>query len=118
MDDTCRAGRGVSEHRYDIMEKNLKRHGKHFVYILQCQDGTYYAGYTNDLEKRIQRHNAGFASKYTKTKLPVRLLWSKAYCYFKSAFMAERKIKLLMRKQKERLVSGVRLDKVLAEAKK
>jgi len=78
---------------------------KYFVYIVECQDGTYYTGYTNNLEKRIKRHNDGFASKYTQRRLPVRLVWSKEYKYFKRAFLEEIRIKKLTRKQKEELVA-------------
>ncbi|MBU1524430.1 MAG: tRNA (N6-isopentenyl adenosine(37)-C2)-methylthiotransferase MiaB, partial [Candidatus Omnitrophica bacterium] len=95
--------------------KNLKRHGKHFVYIVQCQDGTYYAGYTNNIAARIRRHNAGFASKYTRPRLPVTLAWKKEYRYFKPAFLMEKRIKKLTRKQKELLVGRMRLDKVLSK---
>jgi putative endonuclease len=100
------------------MEKSLKRHGKFYVYILQCRGGTYYTGYTNDIEARIKRHNTGFASKYTRVRLPVQLVWKKEYRYFKSAFLMEKRIKQLTRRQKEKLVKGKRLDKVLAEAKR
>jgi len=85
--------------------KKFRRYGKYFVYILQCADNTYYTGYTNDLEKRINRHNKGIASKYTQRRLPVRLVWSKEYKYFKRAFLEEIRIKKLTRKQKEKLIA-------------
>lgn len=85
--------------------KKFRRYGKYFVYILQCADNTYYTGYTSDLEKRINRHNKGIASKYTQRRLPVRLVWSKEYKYFKKAFMEEIRIKKLTRKQKEKLIA-------------
>lgn len=96
----------------------LKRKSKHFVYIIECSDGTYYTGYTNNIENRIKRHNAGFASKYTRAKLPVRLVWKREYRYFKRAFLTEKRIKQLTRRQKQSLVKGKRPDKVLIEAKK
>ncbi|MCI4139482.1 GIY-YIG nuclease family protein, partial [Bacillus vallismortis] len=43
------------------MEKN-----KHFFYVVECSDGSYYAGYTNHIEKRIQTHNSGKGAKYTR----------------------------------------------------
>ena len=46
----------------------------HFVYILRCADGTYYTGWTNNLEKRLAAHNAGTASKYTRPRRPVELV--------------------------------------------
>ena len=45
-------------------------------YILECADGTLYTGITNDLAKRLQAHNRGIASKYTRSRLPVRLLFA------------------------------------------
>ena len=93
------------------MKEKFKRNGRFFVYILECQDGTYYTGYTSDLERRITRHNKGIASKYTQRRLPVRLVWSKEYKYFKKAFMEEIRIKKLTRKQKEKLVNTMSLRK-------
>ncbi len=100
------------------MRKKLRRKGKFYAYIVECQDGTYYTGYTNDLEIRLKRHNDGLASKYTRARLPVRLVWSKEYRQFKSAFKDEAVIKQLTRLQKESLVKGRRLDKVLEKARK
>ncbi|HLD41076.1 MAG TPA: GIY-YIG nuclease family protein, partial [Candidatus Omnitrophota bacterium] len=48
----------------------IKRSGRYFTYIVECSDKTYYTGYTNDLEKRIKRHNQGLASKCTRARLP------------------------------------------------
>lgn len=90
------------------MRKKIKRTGRYFTYILECQDGTYYAGYTPDLEKRIKSHNAGRGAKYTRDRRPVKLVWSKEYRYFKKAFLQEKRIKKLTREQKEELVNGKR----------
>ena len=49
---------------------------QYFTYILQCSDKTLYCGYTTDLEKRLATHNSGKGAKYTKTRLPVKLLAS------------------------------------------
>ena len=46
-----------------------------FCYLLECADGTLYAGITNALDRRLAAHNAGSASKYTRARLPVRLVW-------------------------------------------
>lgn len=99
------------------MGRKIKRKGRFWVYMAECQDGTYYTGYTNNLRRRLERHNKGFASKYTGVRLPVRLVWCKEYRQFKSAFKLEAIIKGLTRKQKETLVNGRRLDKVLAATK-
>lgn len=99
------------------MRRKIERGKKFYTYIVECSDGTYYAGYTVDLEKRLKRHNDGLASKYTRARLPVTLVWKKEYSQFKSAFKTELAIKNLTRMQKEELVSGRRLDTVLADAK-
>ena len=86
------------------MLRNTARRGKYWVYIVQCKDGTYYTGYTNDLERRISQHNSGNGAKYLKSKLPVKLVYAKEYKYYKNALRGERKIKKLTRNQKERLI--------------
>ena len=65
----------------------------YFVYILECFDGSLYTGYTNDLERRLKAHNDGKGAKYTKTRLPVRLLYSEAYDSKKDAMSREWHIK-------------------------
>ena len=99
------------------MKDRFSRHGKFYVYIIECADGTYYTGYTNNLEKRIQRHNAGFASRYTRVKLPVKLVWNKACRNQRFAMRVEKTIKGLKREDKERIVHGSRLDNVLRKYK-
>ncbi|WP_026693236.1 GIY-YIG nuclease family protein [Peribacillus kribbensis] len=76
----------------------------HYVYVLQCSDGTYYAGYTNDLERRIDVHNQGKGAKYTRGRLPVQLVYHITYPDKSSAMKAEYKVKRLSRKAKERLI--------------
>ena len=46
-----------------------------YTYILECSDGTYYTGWTNQIEKRVKDHNAGKGAKYTKSRLPVKLVY-------------------------------------------
>jgi putative endonuclease len=83
----------------------MKRAGKFYVYIVECRDGTYYTGYTPDLENRLKLHNNGKGAKYTRDRRPVKLVWRKEYKYFKPAFLKEKQIKGLTRKQKEKLVN-------------
>jgi putative endonuclease len=71
-----------------------------FCYILECSDGTLYTGITNDLEMRIKTHNLGKGAKYTKTRLPVKLKWSKIAENRSEASKLEYKIKKLNRSQK------------------
>ncbi|MCR5651959.1 MAG: GIY-YIG nuclease family protein [Lachnospiraceae bacterium] len=80
--------------------------GKYYAYILECADGTYYTGYTNDPEKRLQTHNAGKGGKYTRTRLPVRLVYSEEFETRNEAMSREWHIKQLTRKEKEELVKG------------
>jgi len=86
----------------------FKRYGRHFVYIVECSDGTYYTGYTPKLKRRIALHNAGKGAKYTRARRPVKLIWHKKYKYFKLAFLEEKRIKRLTRPEKETLVGRVR----------
>jgi putative endonuclease len=90
------------------MREKFKREGKFYVYIVECVDKTFYAGYTPDIEKRIKLHNAGRGAKYTRDRRPVKLVWSKGFKYFKLAFLEEKRIKRLTRQQKEKLVNGKR----------
>lgn len=80
------------------------RHGKYVVYMVECADGTYYSGSTNDLEARIKLHNSGNGAKYLRGKGPVRLVYAKEYRYYKRALNAERQLKKLTRKEKEALI--------------
>lgn len=88
------------------MKQKFKRLGEFYVYILECADKTYYTGYTPDLKRRLKLHNEGKGAKYTRDRRPVKLVWRKEYKYFKKAFLEEKRIKRLTRKQKEQLVGG------------
>jgi putative endonuclease len=82
----------------------IRRAGTHYVYIVECRDGTYYTGYTPRLRRRIKLHNAGRGARYTRDRRPVKLIWHKRYRYFKNAFLEEKRIKKLTRSKKEALV--------------
>ena len=79
---------------------------KFFAYIVECRDGTYYTGYTPDLENRLKAHNSGKGAKYTRSRRPVKLVWFRGYKDFKKAVSEEARIKRLERAQKEELVKG------------
>ena len=85
--------------------KRFKKHGVYYVYILRCCDGTYYTGYTPDIERRVELHNNGKGARYTKIRRPVELVWCKEYKYYKRAFFEERRIKKLSRTQKKKLIN-------------
>ena len=78
----------------------------HYAYIVKCSDGTYYTGYTNDLEKRLLTHNAGKGAKYTRNRLPVEMVYYEQYEEKSEAMKREYAIKRLTREQKEKLISG------------
>lgn len=76
----------------------------HFVYILQCSDGTYYTGCTNDLEKRLKQHNsAKSGAHYTKLRRPVILVYKEKFKTLIEARRREEEIKGMKRVQKELL---------------
>lgn len=75
-----------------------------YTYILECSDGTYYCGWTNNLEKRLAAHNAGKGAKYTKSRLPVRLIYFEEYETKEEAMSREWHIKRLSRSEKESLL--------------
>ena len=77
-----------------------------FVYLLRCADGSLYCGWTVDLEARVAAHNAGRASRYTRSRLPVELAWSAAQPDRSAARREEMRIKALSRAQKLALVAG------------
>ena len=77
-----------------------------FVYILCCRDGTLYTGAAKDLAARLRKHRDGRASRYTRARLPVRLLWSRKVRTWGQALREEHRIKRLRRRDKEALVSG------------
>lgn len=77
-----------------------------WVYILECADGSYYTGFTLDLDSRVDLHQAGRASKYTRSRLPVRLVYSETCDSRSNAMRRERQIKNLPREKKAALVNG------------
>lgn len=74
------------------------------LYILECQDRSFYTGITKDLERRLQEHNQGRASRYTRTRRPVRLRYQEQCAGRAQALVREYEVKALSRKQKEELV--------------
>ena len=74
---------------------------KHYAYIVECADGTYYCGYTNDLEKRIETHNRGKGAKYTKPRLPVVLVYFEEFETKEEAMSREWHLKQLSHAQKQ-----------------
>lgn len=79
----------------------------HYVYILRCSDGSLYTGYTVDLEKRLITHNKGKASKYTRGRLPVELVYYEKFTNQSEALKREYAIKQLERAEKLKMIDGV-----------
>jgi predicted GIY-YIG superfamily endonuclease len=75
-----------------------------FVYILRCGDGSLYTGVAKNVERRLAQHRAGRASRYTRARLPVALVWSREVESWSAALREELRIKSLPRNRKEALV--------------
>jgi putative endonuclease len=75
-----------------------------WVYLLRCGDGSLYCGWTTDVARRLEEHQAGTASRYTRSRLPVALAWSRPVASREEALREECRIKRLSRAQKLRLI--------------
>ena len=71
-----------------------------FTYILECSDGSFYTGWTNNLERRVKAHNAGKGAKYTKSRKPVKLVYFESFSTKQEAMRREWEIKQLSRVEK------------------
>lgn len=78
----------------------------YFVYMLRCGDGTLYTGSTNDVARRLQVHQSGRGAKYTRSRLPVELVYQEAAADWSAALRREAAIKRLPRKQKLALIAA------------
>ncbi len=76
-----------------------------YTYLLECADGTLYCGWTNDLDRRLAAHMRGTASKYTRSRRPVRLVYYESFDTRHEAMRREKEIKGLTRREKERLIA-------------
>ena len=77
-----------------------------YAYLLRCNDGSYYAGHTDDIDLRMAQHATGALGGYTAKRLPVHLVWSDRFPTRDDAFAAERQIKGWSRAKKEALIAG------------
>ena len=84
---------------------NVKRKRNWLVYIVRCSDGSLYTGATNDVKRRLKMHNAGTASKYTRARKPVKLVYHENSMTRSQALRRECAIKKLKKKAKEKLAS-------------
>ena len=76
-----------------------------YVYLLRCADGTLYCGWTTDPERRLAVHNSGKGARYTRSRLPVRLVYSEAYEDRHEALSREWHLKRMSREAKEALIA-------------
>lgn len=79
----------------------------HYFYVLQCQDNSFYAGYTIDIERRLKQHNDGKGAKYTrvKSRRPVLLVHSEIFLSKSDAMKQEYAFKQLQRKEKQKYLA-------------
>lgn len=77
-----------------------------YVYMLKCRDGSLYTGYTVDLEARLKKHMEGKASKYTRSRLPVELVYYEEYKTKSEAMKREAALKKLNRTKKLKLIEN------------
>lgn len=82
-----------------------------YVYILKCNDNSLYTGWTNNLERRLEIHNKGLGSKYTRGRTPVKLIYFEEFESKNDALKREIAIKKLSREKKLRLIGGVNYKK-------
>lgn len=77
-----------------------------YTYIVECSDGTFYTGWTTDIEKRLSIHNAKKGAKYTRARTPVRLVYLEEADTRREAMRREAQIKSLSRQEKEQLIKA------------
>lgn len=83
---------------------------QYYVYLLECCDKTLYCGYTTDIAERVAKHNQGKGAKYTKGRLPVRLVYKESYNSKTEALKREYNIKQLSRERKLALIEKENKD--------
>ena len=84
----------------------MPSNSENYTYILECSDGSFYTGWTNNLEKRVRTHNAGRGGKYTRSRLPVRLVYFETFADKREAQSREWHLKQLTHAQKLKLVES------------
>ena len=94
--------------REDQIKKEKRKDNRikeeNYTYIVQCSDGTYYTGWTNNIKKRIDTHNRKKGAKYTRTRVPVQLVYFESFETKEEAMSREYRIKKMSRKQKEEMI--------------
>jgi len=75
----------------------------HYVYVVECADGSLYTGYTTDIERRVREHDAGEGAKYTRGRAPVELVHVESFESRSAAMSREYELKQLRRDEKATL---------------
>ena len=75
-----------------------------FLYLVRCADGSLYTGITNNVPRRCKQHNAGIASRYTRSRLPVKLIHQESHASRSMALKRELAVKAMSREEKELLI--------------
>jgi predicted GIY-YIG superfamily endonuclease len=88
-----------------VGKKRKKKTSAWVLYILKCRDNTLYTGITNDVSRRVEQHNHGTASRYTRSRLPVKLIFSEPCRNRSQALKKEYGVKQLSRKEKIEYIS-------------
>lgn len=98
----------MSENTKGVGSKARSTDEDHFVYVLECSDGTFYTGYTIDVERRLAEHKAGEGARYTRGRTPVELCHVESFDSRSAAMSREYEIKQLSRDRKAELLDTVR----------
>ena len=98
------------ETKYLRMIQGMKRRGRKewTVYILRCGDGSLYTGIAKDVQARVKQHCKGRGAAYTRTRLPVALLYQQACLTHSQALIREAQIKAMPRSKKEEIILNER----------
>lgn len=89
------------------MNNTLRKPSCFYTYLLECSDGTYYCGWTNDSARRLAAHNSGRGSKYTRSRRPVRIVYLENCSSRNEAMRREAEIKKMTRQQKEKMILSI-----------
>jgi predicted GIY-YIG superfamily endonuclease len=109
----------LNKTRHEALGQKANLVERWFVYILRCADGSLYTGITNDVSRRCERHNAGAGSRYTRSRLPIRMEYQEPHATRGLALKRELAIKALSRPEKEALIrSSISTHKVSGNGRK
>jgi putative endonuclease len=97
-------GLGYNSRTMPPAKKRRKKAAAWLLYVLKCRGNTLYTGITTDLPRRVQQHNSGMASRYTRSRLPVKLIFWEPCRGRSEALKKEHALKQLSRKEKEEYI--------------